>query len=349
MDKSIKQIVFTAVNLAELIDAPADVLGDHSVRVKTAFSTVSCGTERANITGDPNISINAASDNSPVIFPRTSGYSSTGIVVECGKDVKSVVPGDRVVVYWGKHKNYNTVDEKNVVKITDENTSLEEAAISFIATFPLAAIRKTRLEIGEAALVMGQVLLGQLAVKLLRAAGATPIIAADLVPERRAQALAIGADYALDPTEESFADRVKEISGGGVPVCIEVTGVGKGFDQALDCMARFGRIALLGCTRDKNFTIDYYRKIHGPGITVIGAHTAARPEEESHPGWFTHRDDISAVLRLCSTGRINLRDMIAETFSPAECTAVYDRLISDRNFPSVVQFDWMRLSSDSNA
>lgn len=348
MASSIQQIVFTAVNQAELLDMPADVLGDHSVRVKTAFSTVSCGTERANITGDPNVGINTAYDP-PVQFPRTSGYSSTGIVVECGKDVTSIVPGDRVVVYWGKHKDYNTVNEKNVVKITDDRISLEEAALSFIATFPLAAIRKTRLEIGEAALVMGQGILGQLAVKLLRAAGATPIIAADLVPERREQALSIGADYALDPAQEGFADRVKALSGGGVPVCIEVTGVGKGFDQALDCMARFGRIALLGCTRDKNFTIDYYRKIHGPGITVIGAHTVARPEQESHPGWFTHRDDISAVLRLCASGRMNLRDMIAKTYSPAECTAVYDRLVSDRNFPTVVQFDWSRLSSTPEA
>ena len=345
MDSFVKQIVFTDVNTANLVDMPADALGDHSVRVKTAFSTVSCGTERANITGDPNVGINTPYDP-PVVFPRTSGYSSTGIVVECGKDVKSVVPGDRVVVYWGKHKNYNTVDEKNVVKIPDDRLSLEEAAISFIATFPLAAIRKTRLEIGEAALVMGQGLLGQLAVKLLRAAGATPIIAADLVPERRAQALEIGADYALDPSQEGSAERVKELSGGGVPVCIEV---GKGFDQALDCMARFGRIALLGCTRDKNFTIDYYRKIHGPGITVIGAHTVARPEEESHPGWFTHRDDISAVLRLCASGRMNLKDMIAQTHSPADCTAVYDRLVSDRNFPTVVQFDWSRLPSDAEA
>lgn len=342
MDSSIKQIVFTAVNQAELLTLPAESLGDHQVRVKTAFSTVSCGTERANITGDPNVGIYTSAD-APVVFPRTSGYSSTGIVDACGKDVKSVKPGDRVVVYWGKHKDYNTVHESKVVKIEDDRVSLEEAAISFIATFPLAAIRKTRLEIGEAALVMGQGILGQLAVKLLRAAGAAPIIAADLVEERRNQALEIGADYALDPTQPDFAQRVKEISGGGVPVCIEVTGVGKGFDQALDCMAKFGRIALLGCTRDKNFTIDYYRKIHGPGITVIGAHTAARPEEESHPGYFTHRDDIVALLRLCAGGRLDMRSMIAQTYSPADCTEVYTRLVNDRNFPTVVQFDWSRI------
>ena len=40
-------------------------------------------------------------------------------------------------------------------------------------------------------------------------------------------------------------------------------------------------------TRHSDFNIDYYRKVHGPGITLIGAHTNARPKSESHPGWWT--------------------------------------------------------------
>ena len=82
------------------------------------------------------------------------------------------------------------------------------------------------------------------------------------------------------------------------------------------------------------------KKIHAPGITVIGAHTIARPEKESHPGWFTHRDDIKATLKLCSGGRINLESLIEETHSPKECQDVYNRLIFDKDFPVVVQFDW---------
>ena len=56
------------------------------------------------------------------------------------------------------------------------------------------------------------------------------------------------------------------MTGGVANVGIEVTGVGVGvgLDGILDCMARFGRVALLGCTRDKEFSIDYYRKVHGP-------------------------------------------------------------------------------------
>ena len=331
-----KQIVFTEKNKAELLTVDVNEPAANEVMVETMVSTISCGTERANITGDPNVNALGASG---VVFPRTSGYNSAGIVVKKGADVKSVDVGDRVVVYWGHHKTFNTVPEANVVKIEDDSISFETAAMSFISTFPMAAIRKTRLEMGESAIVMGLGILGMTAVKLLRIAGAVPVIAADPNPKRREIALENGADYAFDPLCEDFAEQVKKVT-GGVNVAIEVTGVGAGFNEALDCMAKFGRVALLGCTRNSDFTVDYYKKIHAPGITVIGAHTMARPNVESHPGWFTHRDDIKAVLKLCGSGRLCLENLVEETHLPTECPDVYNRLIFDKNFPIVVQFDW---------
>ena len=41
-----KQIIFAAVNKPELIDTPIIEPRDNEVLVKTAFSTISCGTER---------------------------------------------------------------------------------------------------------------------------------------------------------------------------------------------------------------------------------------------------------------------------------------------------------------
>lgn len=335
-----KQIVFTEKNKAELLTAELGDPAPNEVMVDTMFSTISCGTERANITGDPNVNASGASG---VFFPRMSGYNSSGVVVKKGVDVKSVDIGDRVVVFWGQHKSFNMVPEENVVKIEDDSISFETGAMSFISAFPMAAIRKTRLEMGESSIVMGLGMLGMIAVKLLRAAGAVPIIAADPNPVRREIALKNGADYAFDPFCGDFSENVKKVTGGGANVAIEVTGVGAGFNEALDCMAKFGRVALLGCTRNSDFTVDYYKKIHAPGITVIGAHTIARPNVESHPGWFTHRDDIKAVLKLCQGGRLCLENLIEETHSPDECSDVYNRLIFDKNYPIVVQFDWRKL------
>lgn len=334
-----KQIVFEKAYDAELTDMSVPAVGVHDIKVKTYVSTVSCGTERANLIGDPSVNATGAPY---VSFPRFSGYNSTGVVVEKGSEVSGIEIGDRVLVFWGFHKEYNVVNEQQVVKLPD-SVSFEEGAMSFIATFPMAAIRKTRLEMGESAIVMGLGILGMLAVKLLKAAGAVPIIAADPNPDRREIALKNGADYAFDPTLPSFADEVKKVTDGGVNVAIEVTGVGAGFNEALDCMAKFGRVALLGCTRNSDFTVDYYRKIHAPGITVIGAHTIARPEKESHPGWFTHRDDINAVFRLISGKRIDVARLVEETHDPRDCHEVYDRLANDKKFPVVVQFDWRNM------
>jgi len=334
-----KQIVFTKVNTAELLDTELLPLKENQIRVKTLFHTMSNGTEKANITGDPNISVFAKA-NAAVVFPRFCGYSSSGIVTEVGEGVTKFKVGDKVAMSWSKYCAYNTVPEENAVKIEDDRVSMAEASMAHIATFPLGAIRKTRLEIGESAMVMGLGILGLLAIGLLRSAGAVPVIAVDPVKERREKALRFGADYAFDPFDENFAEKVKEVTHGGVNVCIEVTGIGAGLNGALDCMAKFGRVALLGCTRNSDFSVDYYHKVHGPGISLIGAHTMARPVNETSAGMFTTADDVKTVLELCAKGRLDLESIVDEIHSPTECGEVFDRLVNDKKFPNVVQFDW---------
>ena len=98
-------------------------------------------------------------------------------------------------------------------------------------------------------------------------------------------------------------------------------------------------MALLGCTRDSDFTIDYYRKVHGPGITLIGAHTQARPGRDSAPGWWTEQDDRQTLCDLYRFGRLSLGTMVEETHKPEEAPQVYRRLATERAFP-LVQFDW---------
>ncbi len=336
----IKQIVFTKPFVAEYLDLGEKdfvEIAPNEVVVKTHFSTVSAGTERANFIGEKAVSVFSEGE---VPFPRTVGYSSSGQVVAIGSDVKKVKVGDRAALIWSKHVNYNVLPEENVVKIENDGVSYEQAAVSLISTFPLSAIRKVKLEIGESMLVMGLGILGQIAVLLSKCAGAYPIIACDIVKERREEALKNGADYAFDPTDKDFAQKVKEVSFGGVKTAIEVTGLGVGLNQTLDCMAKMGRVALLGCTRSSDFTVDYYHKVHGPGISLIGAHTSARPNSESYPSHFTHEDDIKTVLNLLGGKRLSFSNLLKKTYSPKDCQEVFTSLANDRSFPIGVQFDW---------
>lgn len=333
-----RNIVFTAPCIAEVIDRDMPSIREDEVLLQMMVTTVSAGTERANLIGDPNVRGKSAPE---VKFPRQSGYSAGAVVVAVGEKVTRVKVGDRVAASWTKHAEYIAVKETQVYLLPD-SVSFEEASLIHIATFPMAAIRKCNLEMGESAIVMGQGVLGLIAVKLLRTAGAAPIIAVDPVAEKRELALSYGADYALDPFEEGFAEKVKKITGKGVKVAIEVTGKGQGLDMVLDCMANFGRVALLGCTRNSDFSIDYYRKVHCPGITLVGAHTMARPKVESSEGWWTELEDAEAILRMIDLGRFTLKDMIEETHSPEEAPEVYDRLAKNPSFP-IVQFDWRML------
>lgn len=335
-----KIIEFVSPSKAEFRDWHIQEPGPHEVLVKLGFSTISSGTERANLIGEVNVGI--YSNDTVAHFPRYCGYSSAGTVVKTGAAVSSVKPGDRVALSWSVHSAYCTLNEANVHKIISDKISLREAALFHISTFPLAAIRKCRIEIGESAVVMGQGVLGVMAVSLLKAAGAVPVIAVDPVAERREKALKFGADYVFDPFEADFDEKVRSVTGGGANVAIEVTGNGGGLNGALDCMKKFGRIALLGCTRSSDFTVDYYKKVHGPGITLIGAHTLARPEFESHPGYWTTHDDVTAVQRLILHGRLSLESLIDETYSPSEAAKVYNRLANEKSFP-LVQFDWSEI------
>lgn len=272
------------------------------------------------------------------IYPRRPGYSSAGVVTEIGSEVTRVAVGDRVVVTWGNHKQYNVINEDKVYKIPD-GVSTSDAAFALISTFSMAAIRKCKLEFGESAMVMGLGILGMFAIKLLRVAGAYPIVAVDPVAEKREKALTYGADYAFDPTDPEFAKKVKEVTKGGAKVCIEVTGLGAGLDNALDAMAMFGRIALLGCTRHSDFNIDYYNKVHARGVTFVGAHTMARPKYESSNGWWTEADEVETFLALVDSGRLTVSDLNPEYHTPDDVEEVYYRLRTDKNFPTV-QFDW---------
>lgn len=335
-----KQIVFTKPYTAELLEVEYEAPRAHEVTVDLAYSAISAGTEKANFVGERNKTQMAETDAAE--WPRTVGYSAAGYVREVGERVCDLKKGDRVIVYWGKHKKTITHASGNVMKIPD-GVSLADAAVAFIATFPLAAIRKTHLEIGESALVMGLGILGMLGVQLLRASGAHPIIAADPKPERRALALQMGADYALDPTKEGFSEEVNRLTGGGANVCLEVTGLGAGLVGALDCMKEMGRVALLGCTRSSKFEIDYYGKVHGRGISLIGAHTCMRPSVESSAGLWTDKDDLSAILRLLDGGRLSFKEMIREIHSPLDAGEVYTRLVNDPLFPVGVLFDWSKI------
>ncbi|MBO5370386.1 MAG: zinc-binding alcohol dehydrogenase [Clostridia bacterium] len=330
-----KQILFTDIHKAELAETDVRELDSCSVLVRTEYTVISGGTERACLMGMPN---------TPQKFPMSLGYCGVGYVEAVGEDVKKVSIGDRVLVYHGVHAKYNVVPESDVTLVENEKISSLEASFVIIASMGLGGVRKLELELGESAMVMGLGLLGIFAIQFLRASGANPLIAADPNPERRKLALELGADYAFDPSDEDFSKKVMEVTKGkGVRACVEVTGISKAMNQALECASYMGRISLLGCTRVSDSGVDYYNQVHRPGVKLIGAHNFVRPKSESYPHHWTHHDDCNAIIDLIVGGRIQVNPIISRVVSPTDASEIYNELCDSKIFPLGTVFDWRNM------
>ena len=328
-----KQIVFTDVHKAELLEVDVREIQENEVLIDTEYTVVSGGTERANIMGMVNAGGNA--------FPKTLGYCGVGRVIQVGRAVKSVAVGDRVILYHGWHMKYNIRPEEDVTKVEDDEMASLDAAFVVIASMGLGGVRKLELELGESAMVMGLGLLGIFAILFCRLSGAHPVIAADPNPERRELALKLGADYAFDPSEPDFAEQVKAVTKGkGVCATVEVTGLSIAMKQALECASWLGRISLLGCTRVSDCSVDYYQAVHKPGVKLIGAHNFVRPKVESYPHHWTHQDDCRCILDLISSGRVQVAPIVSRVVSPKDATEIYNQLCDDPAFPIGTEVDW---------
>lgn len=335
-------VIFPKKETAELVEETLDLnLTGDEVLVKTIYDVISTGTELANYRDLPNTSV---AQDVQGKFPRIVGYSFTAEVIACGPAVRSLAPGDKVIVGWGGHRSMIVKHEKDLLKLPDD-VDLIDAAFAHIASFPMLGVRKLRLELGESCMVAGLGLLGLFAVQFAKLSGAYPVLACDFSAERRELALQLGADYALNPQDADFIEQVRALTDGKGPAAtVEVTGVLNGLQQALEYTAQMGRISLLGCTRISDQPINVYKYIHGKGINLIGAHTCTRSALESAPGLWTEMDDYKTFLKLLRAGKINVKPMTNRIVSPRSAAEVYQFLNTEKNPPLGVVFDWQQLA-----
>lgn len=325
-------IVFESPGNAVLkpFEVPEPQVGQ--VLLENHYTVVSAGTERANLLNMPNTSGD---------FPKCPGYCGMGRVIAVGNGVDNARVGDRALAVFSGHRSHALQSAADLTLVKDDRIESLDAAFVVIAAMGLQGVRKLRLELGESVMVIGLGLLGMFATQLAAMNGAIPVIVSDYDQKRRDLALALGADYALAPDEDDLPERVRDLTcGKGADAIVEVTGAAIALQQALTCIARRGRISLLGCTRVSDAPIDFYKYVHLPGVSLIGAHTFVRPREDSSPGYWTTKDDYRTLLMLVAAGRLAVRPMVSEIVSPEQAPAIYTRLAEDAHPPLGVVFDW---------
>ncbi len=156
--------------------------GPGQVLVRTIASTVSPGTERAFF---------LRMRNTTASFPSFPGYSMAGEVVAAGKEL-ALEPGD-IVAAAASHASLAVLDGDQVYPVPDGVTA-ELASFVELGVIAINALEQAGVRPGEAVVVLGHGVIGQLLVQLAAAAGAEPVISVARSDRRLSSALTEAAE-----------------------------------------------------------------------------------------------------------------------------------------------------------
>jgi NADPH2:quinone reductase len=147
---------------------------------------------------------------------------------------------------------------------------------------------------------------GSLAVQLGRPLGAGRVIATASSEEKRALALELGADAAIDPAPEGLTERLLEANGGRpVDVVFEMEG-GAVFEASYRALAPFGRLVVCGIASQEPNRVSSGSLLRH-SRAVVGFYIFHCLER---PGMFTEAlDDLFALV-----GRGELRVVVGHTY-----------------------------------
>jgi NADPH:quinone reductase len=187
-------------------------------------------------------------------LPLTPGAEIAGVVERDGGGLHA---GQRVVslVGTGGYAEYAAAPAATTFPIPDGVNDATALALLLQGLTAWHLYRTSaRLAPGESVVVhaaAGGV--GSLAVQLAKPLGAGRVIATASTEEKRALALELGADVAVDVTRDDLAEALIEANlGERVDVVLEMAG-GRVFDASVDALAPFGRLVTYGiASREPN-------------------------------------------------------------------------------------------------
>ena len=252
----------------------------------------------------------------PAQLPLIPGQEAAGIVVALGPwtALDSVKVGDRVA--WcgvpGTYAQFAVAPVARLVKIPD-GVSTKQAAGAMLQgmTAHYLSYSTYAIQPGDAVLIhAGAGGVGLLLIQIAKRLGAR-VLTTVSTEEKAALALGAGADEVILYTQEDFAARVRELT-GGAGVAAVYDSVGKTtFEGSLMCLRRRGVMALFGGSSGAVPPFDPIVLTQKGSLFLtrpsLGNYIATREELVARSG---------AVFGMMAAGKLKLR--IAHTYPLAE-------------------------------
>jgi L-iditol 2-dehydrogenase len=308
----------------ELSELPRPDLLDNQVRVRIEKVGV-CGSDYSSIAGKLPFTR----------FPIVPGHEASGKVLEAGKQT-GWKPGDRVLIHpilgnrcdpvfargevhhsdstevlgvVSRNGAYaeETVVEDYMLRKIPEGMDYESAAMVEPVAVAIRAVQRGGIQAGDRVLVLGAGNIGLLVIQVARTLGAGRVIATDILPERLALAVKLGADQAID-VRKGFPKNELE----------------KQFDIVIDGVGSEGSVqdAVLACARGGRIVV------YGvPKGDIVLALKVAFSKDIILATSRLYDADFNLAIRLMAEGKICVTGIITHRITLAEAPPLLSRVI----------------------
>ena len=338
-----------------LAEVPPPSCADRGMVVRTSYSVVSAGTERAMLSLAKKGLLGKARARPDLVKqvlrrarvegiaptlrktlarldePVSLGYSAAGEVVEVGRDTEGFRPGDGVSVAgagYANHAELNFVPRNLCVKIPD-GVAYADAAFATVGAIALQGVRQAQPQLGERVAVIGLGLIGVLTLQLLRANGCS-VLGIDVARDRVDFARGIGFDAATGPEAEAACDAFTAGRGADAVIVTAATSSNEPLVTAGEFSRLKGRVVVVGLVGMEVPRETYYRKELDLRLSMSYGPGRYDPEYEERGHdyplayvRFTEQRNMESFLDLVRQGTVTPSTLVSHRFAFADALEAY--------------------------
>jgi len=332
-----KAIVFSAPKKVELISCEIPKPKAGEVLIRTLKTLISTGTELSILERD-NVPEGSVWDTYGKL-PYYPGYDNVGIVEAVGKGVDKSWVGKKVSSY-GTHALYTVVNIAEVYPI-GRDISDECAAFEAIGEIIINGVRRGGARCGDAVVIYGMGLLGQLTAQFCRICGCKPTIAVDIsdyrlskLPQNDVSLIALNS--AKDNVKEAVSDLTK---GRMADIVFELTGVANLIPSEFEVLRNQGTFVVLSSPRGKT-AFDFHDLCNRNSYSIIGVHNMSHPSIATLDNPWSKQRDAELFFDLVADGEMSIEPLISHRAHYTKAVELYEMLMKDRSTALGVILDW---------
>ncbi|MCX5805040.1 MAG: zinc-binding dehydrogenase [Proteobacteria bacterium] len=331
--KTCAAVLFELNKPLRIIEVDIPELLPGQVLVKIAYSGV-CHSQLMEARGKRGVDF---------YLPHMLGHEGSGEVVEVGKGVKKVKPGDKVILGWIKgigmdvpgtkytkdgmtinaggvttFSNYSVVSENRCIKLPDGIPM--DCAVLFGCAIPTGAgmvINQVKPNQGSSVAIFGLGGVGLSSLIAMNLFNCSVVIAIDIVEQKLQLARKFGASHLINAAKQDVLEEIDNITQGkGVDYSVETSGLASSIETAFQSVRKFGGLCVFASHPEfgDKIKLDPYDLICGKRI------------EGSWGGSSNPDEDIPKFAALYRKGKLPLEELLSQKYKLNQINQALDDL-----------------------